>query len=85
MNGSTIESPAPQTGLNTVSWWAALVKPIRRQLARIKHQRRIRRDIDSLVEFDDHMLADFGLRRVDIEYAAWHGRLPDRRHDSLRR
>jgi hypothetical protein len=33
---------------------------------RIQHQRRIRRDVNRSMEFDDHLLADIGLSREEI-------------------
>ena len=74
MNSSTIESNIRQFDLNSGSWWAAQVKSIRRQLAWISHQRRIRRDTNMLMEFDDRMLADIGLSRGEILYAVRRGR-----------
>ena len=47
-----------------------------RRLARVI---RNRRDAGTLNRFDDHMLADIGLSRSDIHYAARFGRLPRRR------
>jgi uncharacterized protein YjiS (DUF1127 family) len=35
---------------------------------------RVRRDMDRLAEFDDHMLRDIGLARTDIEGAVRRGR-----------
>jgi uncharacterized protein YjiS (DUF1127 family) len=45
-----------------------------RQLAGIRHQRLVRRDIDKLMEFDDNMLADIGLSRAEVLHAVRYGR-----------
>jgi uncharacterized protein YjiS (DUF1127 family) len=66
------------------SWPATLVNSIERSVARIRSEHRIRRGVDELKACDDRMLADIGLTRGDIEYAARHGRLPRRVTDGVR-
>ena len=48
----------------------------KRRIARIVERRRVRRDAEALLSMDDRTLADFGLRRCEVEYAARHGRRP---------
>lgn len=69
-----VVGPAVESG----TWWLALTRPVRRWLARIRRQRRIRRDNSKLMELDDRMLADIGLSRADAQFTARHGRLPER-------
>jgi uncharacterized protein YjiS (DUF1127 family) len=40
----------------------------------LAREARVRRDINRLAEFDDHMLRDIGLARADIEGAIRRGR-----------
>jgi len=56
------------------SWHAVLLRAIKRGIAQIREHRRLRRDTDVLLALDDRMLADIGLRRCEVEYAARHGR-----------
>jgi uncharacterized protein YjiS (DUF1127 family) len=42
----------------------------------LRYRRQIRRTIETLEDFDDHLLADLGLRRDQIEKAARIGHLP---------
>jgi len=76
MNGSTFESwmlAAP--GLDRdESWRAVLARSIKRRIAQIRENRRLRRDLDILLALDDRQLADIGLGRSELEYAARHGR-----------
>ena len=52
----------------------ALVKAVRRLLAWIRSERQIRSGIRDLRALDDQILADIGLPRGHIEYAARYGR-----------
>ncbi|TPK20036.1 DUF1127 domain-containing protein [Mesorhizobium sp. B2-5-9] len=57
---------------------AGLLKPVRQFAAWFRHRRQIRRDIMKLLQLDDRLLADIGLSRGEILYAAvQHGRLPE--------
>lgn len=69
--GSTpADSPSHSTGL---------LKPVRQFVAWFRHRRQVRRDIMKLLALDDRLLADIGLSRGEILYAAaQHGRLPER-------
>jgi uncharacterized protein YjiS (DUF1127 family) len=53
---------------------AALLKSIKRGIARIGEEIRLRRDTDALLALDDRLLADIGVRRSELEYAVRHGR-----------
>ena len=75
MSGSTMGSRT-DAGLGAAPWGVALLRPLARALARLRHEWRMRRDIDHLLALDDRMLADIGLSRSMIEYAARHGRFP---------
>ena len=81
MSSSGIGTQAAST--NTDFWWATLVKSVRRRIARIRSERRIRRDIDALMVLDGRMLADIGLSRGDVECAARYGQLPARANDRV--
>jgi uncharacterized protein YjiS (DUF1127 family) len=76
MNGSTFESwMLAALGLDRdESWRAVLAKSIKRRIARVRENRRLRRDLDILLALDDRQLADIGLGRSELEYAARHGR-----------
>ena len=63
--------------------WAVLAEAIRRPFAWIERQRRLRRDINLLMSLDDHALADIGLTRGEVFYAARYGRPP--KHEERRR
>jgi uncharacterized protein YjiS (DUF1127 family) len=77
MSSSTIEAPlARSSGLNSKSWLAALVRPIKRGIAWIEFRRQLRCDMKELMALDDRLLADIGLRRGQIEYVAQYGHLP---------
>jgi uncharacterized protein YjiS (DUF1127 family) len=78
MSRSTTESQALGTGSDAASWRAVLAKSIRQPFVWSGTQRRIRRDIDALMALNDRMLADIGLSRGEILYAARHGSLPKR-------
>lgn len=84
MSSYFVESQVPQSRPKAHSPWTLLRRVIRRQLERIRHQRRIRRDINSLMEFDDRMLADIGLNRGEVVHAVVHGRLPQHRSARIR-
>lgn len=60
------------------SWLTVLSQLAKHQVDRIMERRRARRDAWLLLGFDDHMLADIGLRRCEVEYAIRYGRP---RHD----
>ena len=66
-----------------VSWGALLMNSIRRQFAALSHRARVRRDIKTLMEFDDRMLADIGLHRADVSHVVRYGRLPRRGNDRI--
>lgn len=69
---------------SAVSWPAALAKSFARPIARMQSRRRTRRAIEELTALDNRMLADIGISRGEIEYAARFGRLPGRSGDSRR-
>src|SRR5262245_35483670 len=65
----------PAQGQDSTDFWPyTLVKAIRRLIARIDSEWRIRRTIDVLMELDDRALADVGLTRGSIEHAVRCGR-----------
>src|SRR5260370_41484788 len=76
MNGSTFESwMLAALGLDRdESWRAVLAKSIKRRIAQVRENRRLRRDLDILLALDDRQLADIGLGRSELEYAPRHGR-----------
>ena len=55
---------------------AALLDVIGRCVAAIRYRRQVRRAIETLTDFDDHLLADLGLNRDQIANAARAGHLP---------
>ena len=69
---------------SAVSWPAALAKSLARPIARMQSRRRTRRAIEELMALDNRMLADIGISRGEIEYAASFGRLPGRSGDGRR-
>jgi uncharacterized protein YjiS (DUF1127 family) len=60
-----------------------LVSSVGRYIAWLNAKRKIRRGIEELTTHDDRMLADIGLSRGDVEYAARFGRLPRRGPDGV--
>jgi uncharacterized protein YjiS (DUF1127 family) len=48
----------------------------KRLIAWTESERQVRASFDELRSLDDHFLADIGLDRADIEYAAQFGSLP---------
>jgi uncharacterized protein YjiS (DUF1127 family) len=76
MGNAAIEAealPAASQG-SARPWQAALMKAIKRWIARISNERRIRRGINELMALDEHQLSDIGLTRGNIEHAARYGR-----------
>ena len=72
-------TPAAETPIARDSWITALWKLAKRQMNQMVERRRMRRDAELLLTMDDRILADIGLRRCEIEYAARYGRrLADR-------
>jgi uncharacterized protein YjiS (DUF1127 family) len=57
---------------------AALASLAKRWIGQIRWERQVRRGIHALMALDDRMLADMGLTRGAVEYAARHGDLPTR-------
>jgi uncharacterized protein YjiS (DUF1127 family) len=79
MSSSTLESSIGRaTSVITVLWQAALANLAERWIAQISSEWQVRRGIDALMALDDRMLADIGLTRGAVEYAARYGRLPRR-------
>jgi uncharacterized protein YjiS (DUF1127 family) len=77
MSSSTIEANlARGAGLHVQSWPAALARPIKLGIAWIRFRRQLRRDVKELMALDDHLLADIGLKRGQIEYVVQYGHLP---------
>jgi len=66
--------PADEKPIVSDSWVTALATFAKRRLARFEERRRVRRDAEALLAMDDRTLADIGLRRCEIEYAARYGR-----------
>ena len=65
-NSSSIALRAPQPRSGASSWYEALVNVVRQAVARIKRQRRVRRDVSRLLELDDRLLADIGISRAEL-------------------
>ena len=68
--------PAAGTPLARDPWIAVLWRLAKRRMNQIAERRRWRRDAGLLLAMDDRMLADIGLHRWEVEYAARHGRRP---------
>jgi uncharacterized protein YjiS (DUF1127 family) len=81
MSSSTIAPrplPAKHPGSTVPPWHAAPVQAIKRLIARIRNERRIRRAVDELKALDDRTLADIGVTRGDVEHAVRYGTFPVR-------
>jgi uncharacterized protein YjiS (DUF1127 family) len=65
----------PASGLG-VFGLRQVTRSIKRLIAWTVSERRVRAGVDELRALDHHILADIGLTRGDIEYAARFGRLP---------
>src|SRR5262249_55333080 len=79
MSVSIIEKhavPAGEIPIARDSWVTVLSRLAKAQIARIVERRRVRRDAEALLSMDDRTLADIGLRRCEVEYAARYGRRP---------
>ena len=79
MSISIIDLPPPPAAVKPItsrSWLAALPRLAKRHIVRIMERRRMRHDADALLAMDDRALADIGLRRCEVEYAARYGRRP---------
>jgi uncharacterized protein YjiS (DUF1127 family) len=77
MSSSTIEARAsPVAGRGPRTWQVSPAQAIKRLVAWVRNERRIRRGIVELMSLDDRLLADIGLSRGDIEHAARYGRFP---------
>ena len=77
MSDTIIESPArAASDAGAASSGRTLLTWIRRRIAEIRKNRQIRRDLEELLALDDRLLADIGLHRCDVEYAARYGRRP---------
>lgn len=83
-NSSSIAFRAPQLRFGAGSWREVVMDLVRPAVAWIKRRRRIRRDVDRLREFDDHLLADIGISRADLLHSIRYGRLPETRGGSHR-
>jgi len=68
--------PAGEKPIASDSWVTVLSKFAKRQITGIVEWRRIRREAEALLSMDDRTLADIGLRRCEVEYAARYGRRP---------
>jgi uncharacterized protein YjiS (DUF1127 family) len=60
----------------TCSWLTVLPRLAKHQIVRIMERRRLRRSADALLAMDDRILADIGLHRCEVAYAARYGRRP---------
>ena len=70
-SGMSTATPLFSAGLAAV-----FADGISRCIAWIRYRRQVRRAIETLRDFDDHLLADLGLSRDQIEKAAGIGNLP---------
>ena len=82
MGVSIVEARAAQAaGPTTQTWRAALTRSAGQWMSRITSAWRLRRDLQAMRALDDRLLADIGLSRGSLEYAARYGHLPKgRRH-----
>jgi uncharacterized protein YjiS (DUF1127 family) len=79
------EEAAADAAMASAGFWReSLLAPIGRLIGWITAEYGIRRAIEELATHDDRMLADIGLSRSDVEYAARFGRLPRRGPDGSR-
>jgi uncharacterized protein YjiS (DUF1127 family) len=79
MSSSTLESSLGRAAsVITGLWQAAAANLAKRWIAQISSEWQVRRGIDALMALDERMLADIGLTRGAVEYAARYGRLPTR-------
>ena len=69
-------TPATGTPIASDSLLTVVCRMAKRQMNQIAARRRMRRDVELLLAMDDRMLADIGLRRWEVEYAARYGRRP---------
>lgn len=60
--------------------WSALAEPATRIMAAYAERRRINRGIAELAALSDHVLADIGIARLDIERIVRDGRDAVERH-----
>ena len=67
--------PAAAKSIACRSWLAPPLRAAKHQMVRSVERRQIRRDARALLAMDDRTLADIGLRRCEVEYAALYGRL----------
>ena len=75
MSSTVSDLPAPSASKpGTAPSWNAIVRSLKRRIARIREAYRLQRDVRSLSALDDHMLADIGLARSDLVHVARHGR-----------
>ncbi|WP_210240672.1 DUF1127 domain-containing protein [Mesorhizobium sp. B3-1-7] len=82
MLDGSVQPKAGHTGSTAADFpsrGTGLVKSAKNLMAWLRHRRRVRRDIIKLMQLDDRLLADIGLSRGEVLYAAvQHGRLPER-------
>jgi uncharacterized protein YjiS (DUF1127 family) len=77
MSSSTFESRTSRAASRIADFWqAALASLVKRRIAQIRSNLQVRRRINALLALDDRMLADIGLTRGAVEYAARHGHVP---------
>ncbi|WP_374652829.1 DUF1127 domain-containing protein [Dongia sp.] len=76
----TIRIRGPRVAASSFGVWPSiLIASSRRLLTRTLSEHRTRRDIKTLSTFSDHMLADIGLGRADIEHTVRCGVTPSMR------
>ena len=84
MSISTVHTPRTQSGAKpTRRWLAVLARSAKHRIVqiskRIMEWRRERRDSNVLLTMHDHLLADIGVGRREVEHAIRHGRWHDSR------